>query len=476
MNERVCAALVVLCATASLMACATTSTSGDFSTVRALVEQRADLRVIERDPERFEQPEADAEPLLAQALTAESAVRVALLNNRDLRAELQELGIARGALVQASLVPNPDFEAGVRFPQGGDHEGAQWDLGLGFDVTRALLAPKRVGIAEAELEATRYRVAGRVLDLTYRVQLAFRAVQAQQQLVELQQTTLRALTASYDAARALAEVGNLPALDLATEQAAYEQARISVTEAEADLLDARERLNLLLGVFGADTQWQVVALLPDPVELSAPPDGLEAKAIETSLELAEARAQLTAQARSVGLAEATGWIPDLNIGMHAEHDGEVWEVGPVLTGTLPVFDRQQGRAQSLRSQFWAVRERYVATAVSIRAAVRIARNRLQSAEARARHYRTVILPLRERVVAETVREYNAMQIGVFQLLQARRDQIAAASAYIETLREYWQARAALDQLLAGRLTGTIEEVVSDRRTRSLATQTTDGQH
>jgi outer membrane protein TolC len=42
-----------------------------------------------------------------------------------------------------------------------------------------------------------------------------------------------------------------------------------------------------------------------------------------------------------------------------------------------------------------------------------------------------------------------MQLGVFQLLQARREQLDVELAYVETLREYWSAAAALDTLLAG---------------------------
>ena len=44
-----------------------------------------------------------------------------------------------------------------------------------------------------------------------------------------------------------------------------------------------------------------------------------------------------------------------------------------------------------------------------------------------------------------------MNIGVFQLLQAKRDQIETARAYVETQREYWIARSELEQLLSGRL-------------------------
>ena len=58
-------------------------------------------------------------------------------------------------------------------------------------------------------------------------------------------------------------------------------------------------------------------------------------------------------------------------------------------------------------------------------------------------------------MSHTLREYNAMQVGVFQLLQARREQLEGKRAYVRTLRDYWQARTTLEQLLAGRLAGTL---------------------
>src|SRR5574341_806134 len=59
--------------------------------------------------------------------------------------------------------------------------------------------------------------------------------------------------------------------------------------------------------------------------------------------------------------------------------------------------------------------------------------------------------LRERIINEAQLQYNAMQLGVFDLLRAREQQIQAAVAYIETLRDYWLARTDLGQLLSGRL-------------------------
>jgi outer membrane protein, heavy metal efflux system len=73
------------------------------------------------------------------------------------------------------------------------------------------------------------------------------------------------------------------------------------------------------------------------------------------------------------------------------------------------------------------------------------------AQDRARYYRDILLPLHERVVSEGQLQYNAMQIGIFQLLRDRAQQIEAGVAYVEELRDYWVARADLAQILSGRL-------------------------
>jgi cobalt-zinc-cadmium efflux system outer membrane protein len=89
--------------------------------------------------------------------------------------------------------------------------------------------------------------------------------------------------------------------------------------------------------------------------------------------------------------------------------------------------------------------------VRIRSAVRATLARVTSLRERADFYRTTLMPLRERIVRQTELQYNAMNTGVFQLLAAKRDQVETARAWVEALRDYWIARAELDQLLAGRL-------------------------
>ena len=52
---------------------------------------------------------------------------------------------------------------------------------------------------------------------------------------------------------------------------------------------------------------------------------------------------------------------------------------------------------------------------------------------------------------ETQLHYNAMQIGVVELLRAKEQQIETAVAYVEALRDHWLARTDFALLLSGRL-------------------------
>lgn len=459
---------VTMGAVTPLSGCVTQSTQSDRAVVSELVQQRAHIRFTDPRDIRGDEIDQDVRGMVERELTLENAVRIALMNNPQLRADLFGLGIARGQLLQASLFPSVEFDFALRFPQQAGHERS-WDVGAGIDLTQLILRGPRSERAQAELEAARIRAAGVTLDLAYGVRLAYYEVQAAEQQLELLRTAMQAFAASYDAARELLRAGNTIELDVATEQTAYEGARVAVAEAEADLIDARERLNVLLGLFGRNITWQVGKRLPEPGPSLGDLGHLERRAIESSLELAQTRAELLGLARQVGVTKLVGVLPDLNLGVTAERHEGYWAVGPQLSGTLPLFDRMQGVRVSQEAELDALRERYQANAIDIRATLRAARDRALSAQARVVQYRDTLLPLRQRVVQQSLLQYNAMQIGVFQLLQARRDQLEAGRSYVATLLEYWRSRAALEQLLAGRMVGTLGTITrSASSARALA--------
>ena len=386
--------------------------------------------------------------LLARPLDASSAVQVALLNNQGLQGAFEELGVARAGLVQALRLPNPAIDAALRFKRSTKPE---IDLLATLDLTDLLFLPLRKAMANAQMDAAKARVAGSVLDLALDVRVAFYAYQAALQQFELRRSVLDALETSFELAKRMNAAGNTTDLSLENEQALYEESRISFRHAEAMLAATREELGARMGLSGAETQWTAEPRLPDAATLEPALATLESRALQSSLDLEFLRYRYEAQGRQANLSKLRGWLPELRAGVSAERADNSWGVGPAATLELPLFYQGQGETGMALAEMRRARKLYTDTAVRVRATARGAAARLRAAAESAEYYKTVLLPLRQQIVENTQLEYNAMAVGVFQLLQAKRDQISAAAGYVDLLREYWTLRAEVDQLVAGRL-------------------------
>ena len=422
-----------------------------FGSVQVLLEQRAGL-----DPKGRQlsgDPAADqlAQELLAQPVGPDEAVEIALLKNADLQARFEDLGIARAQLVDASLPPNVEFEGDV----GSFADGRRSDFGFvaTTDLTRLLLLPMRRGVALAGFDAARVETAGAALEFAYEVRNAFYDYQMAEQFLELERTVLESAAASYDTAQRLYDAGNITALELVNERVFYEQARSETTLAEAAAVGRREGLNVWMGLSGGDTVWELAGRLAEPEDEGELPDleALEVQAIEDSLDLLGLEYRYTSSARQANLARAEGLLPSLRAGAQVGREESIRQTGAVVSLELPLFNRGQGRVDEARSRMRRLEQQYLARAVQIRAVVRASRNELVIATRRAAHFREVLLPLWEQVVHETLLQYNAMQVGVFELLSARREQVRTGQDYVTALRNYWRVRSRLDQILAGRL-------------------------
>ncbi len=181
-------------------------------------------------------------------------------------------------------------------------------------------------------------------------------------------------------------------------------------------------------------------------------DHVESLAIGRRLDLLAVRAEGQALEEAASLTGVSRALPSLQVGVSTGRDAEGTRVtGPDLSVELPIFDQGQARAARILAEVRQSRARQAELAVNIRAEVRALRNRLVVTHRSAEHYRTVLLPLREKALKESQLRYNAMLLGVFQLLQARREQIDVYRNYLETVRDYWITRAELERATGGSL-------------------------
>lgn len=386
--------------------------------------------------------------LLKQPLTQKSATEIALLNNPKLQATYERLGIAQADLVQAGLLKNPSLSLGAAFPLTAglnEYEGS-----LITDFLDLFLIPLRKRFARAELESVKLEVADAVLELQLTLRTAFYTVQAGQQLVALQREVFDAARAALDLAQRQYSAGNINELEVTTYQISFDQAQLELAHAETMLLGQGEQLTRTLGVWGLQTDWQIAAPLSELPKDEPAPEQIESFAIAHRLDLAAARSRLKSWAAALGLTNA-GLIGGLEVGVQAHQDPDAGTrlLGPTLRLELPIFDQRQATRAKLRAQLRQSQRAIESLAIEIRSAVRVARTRMTASRRIVDYYKSTALKSREQLVALSQLQYNGMQIGLFQLLQAKQSQINGYREYIDTIRDYWIAHAELERAAGG---------------------------
>lgn len=431
--------------------CSTIERTPGFADVQSEAALRSD-HDIQWIQAAEDQAEADdiIGDLLSEELLLAEAVQIALLNNRQLQAIYEDLGVAHAQVIEAGLLENPIFDAELKFLESGGGDVFEFTIAQSF--LEVLFLPLRKQVAEARFEAAKLRVTGAVLDLAAETREAYIQLQAQQQLAEMLRTVTAARYASFDTAQKLRDAGNITQLDLVNERTLYEEAKLQLASAEAAVLERREQLNVLMGLWGDQTNWIASSRLPDASELGVSPGELESQAIASSLDLRIAAREIEAIGKRLGLDRAEAIAPELQAGLAGEKEpDDTWAFGPAVAIPIPIFNFGQAATAEARATLEQAYDQFYATAVNIRGRARTAYTRAASLRDNARYYREVVLPLRTEVVQRTQEQYNAMQIGVFQLLQAKQAEVDAGRRYIETLRDYWIARSQLQQILDGRL-------------------------
>ncbi len=403
--------------------------------------------------------------MLAKPLDRDAAIRIALATNRRLQAEYDRLGIAASEIASATVLPPVRVDVEYKLTRG--DKSSETEVDFIQDVLDLIQLPQRRGIARADLDAARARAVAATVELVARVEGAYVDVVAAQQDLELRQTSFDAAMASAEIAERMHAAGNITDLGLARERDQREQARIDLGRAQIDLEVRREGLNRILGLTGDQTRWTVGSRLPDIPGVPPALDTLERDAVAASLDIVAVRAEAEAAAARVGLARFRSVLPELGIGVSADRKDGAWDVGPAISIGLPLFGQNQGPRARANAELRRAQNEAIATAVELRATARATRQRVLGTYAEAKHLMDVILPNRQIVLAEALKQYNAMNATTFELLMARRDVVDAGRQYIDALRRFWRGAAEARALTHGAMprTGTDDDSRDEMRRR-----------
>ncbi len=440
-------AWMALAVIGGLTGCASIESGSSVRGVDALVQARLGtgqgvvLHAEAAPPERVQ-------ALLKGPLSAESAVQLALLNNRGLQARLQALGATEAEAQQLSRLPNPGFGFG-RMKKGDEIE---LERGLHVNLARLLTLPLASQAEARRLDAARRETAMDVLALAADTRKAWVQAVAAGETVRYMQQVQEAAEASAELARRMEAVGNFNKLMRAREQGFYADATLGLAKAQQLEKASRERLIRLLGLWGEPAAALTLPeRLPDlPAAPKEQPD-IERRAMAQRLDVQAAAFAAEQTAKNLGLTQATRFVNVLELGLVRNTSNEGprqtgWEVGL----ELPLFDGGGARVARAEAVYRQALHQAAATAINARSEVREAYSNYRFAYDIARHHRDELVPLKKRISEEQVLRYNGMLIGVFELLADARAQIGSVNAAIEALRDFWLAQADLDQSLIGK--------------------------
>lgn len=445
--------LVLGTATALLAGCAAIDQKTAFQSVQNDVLTQTGQHVVWNQGGADDQKaEAAVHQILAQPLNADGAVRVALLNNPDLQASFEGIGISQADIVQAGLLHNPTLMASWRFP---DRPPSITDTeySLAADFLDLVMIPMKVKIAKANLEQTELRLDHEVLQLVTQVKTAFFTYQADGQLEARLELISQADQAAADTAKAQQQAGNTTDLDSADRQAQVALAHVYLANAQKEKLGAREKLNRLMGLWGTDIDWKAAPNLPELPGQEVSLHHLESLAISQRRDLAAMQREVDAIGMALALKTNTRFLPTtINVGVDTEKQSDGQRItGPTLDLTLPIFDQGEGDIAKLTSQYRRAQRELQSRAIQIRSEVREARETLKMDRDLVEYYKKTVVPLNIQIVNQSMLQFNAMQKNAFDLFLSKQRELESEKDYIGAWRDYWIARAELEQAVGGRL-------------------------
>ncbi len=425
-----------------LTGCAGLAQDGGQADVSRLTQARlgttVDLASIAGN--RGNSDEAKVAALLAQPLTVDAAIQIALLNNASLKVSLAELSVAHADLVQSGRLRNPGFEF-ARMHGGGDSE---IERSIGIDIAGLLMLPTRQRIEQGRFEQAKFQAAGQAVQLAAATRRAYFTAVAATQTATIAERMRSASAASSTLAESMAKVGNWSKLDHARERLVDLETQTQQARTGQEAVAAREQLVRLLGLSGEQLQFTLPERLPElPAQLRDMHDAHE-QAMVQRLDLLSARRDAEATAAALGLTKATGFINVFDAGYaNKSASGRPRENGYRISLELPIFDWGDAKVARAEGLYMQSVHRLADVAVKASSEVREAHSAYRTAYATARRYRDEVMPLRRKVSDEVMLRYNGMLASVFEVLSDAREQFTSASATIDAQRDFWIAESRL---------------------------------
>ena len=228
-----------------LPGCKTVDPRPDYAKADARIAQATGLSETYRpgDDAAIEKRVAE---LLGEGLTADAAVRIALLNNRDLQAAWLNIGMAKADWVQSGLLSNPTVDFAMRFPASTGIPDLTADLAQNIaDLWRI---PVRQRGAKHDLDQAILELADKAAELAAQAKQAYYDVAGAEMALQIAEENLTTARRLLDLALIRRQAGAGAETDVNLSRGPVLEAELAVKTGRLSVGDARIALAKLLCV------------------------------------------------------------------------------------------------------------------------------------------------------------------------------------------------------------------------------------
>ena len=434
-----------------LVGCASVKTGHEWRKFQEIAKERTDQELLwEKSEEEQKAILKEVEALLADGLSRQDVVRIALLNNRQLQSAFEEHGISKADLVQAGLLSNPSLGAVFRFLISSG-SGTNVDADLFFPISDLWQMPFRKKAAAAHMEATIMRVGQVVMETSAEAKRAYDAVYYLSEAKNETEKILNRFREIGDQVAIRRDFGYMSDLDVYLAQTMIAEAEMELARFEGELGIARAHLNRILALGPRQMGYEIRGEeVEEPARLPPLEEAIE-YALGHRLDIQMARFKVGQAERTLELEKAR-ILKHVALGLSYEREADGADVfGPGFDIQLPIFDQNQAQIAKAQYRIRQARKNLQALEGRVREEITSDLERVHFHQTQVQTFREKIIPFREKAIGYAEKWVNAMQLNRLYLLEAQKGLLQSRRDYLRALMERQKALVDLELHMGGKL-------------------------
>ncbi len=384
--------------------------------------------------------------VLAQALA------LALTGNPELAAFSGEIRAREAATLQASLMPNPVFNAkALNFGNNAfkDFDGDTVRLQLSQLIELGGKRAARTKAATLNQELADWDYESKRIDILTQTTQTFIGVLTAQKRLTLQQQLLKLSTQVLDTAIAQVKAGNVSPLEETKARVAEASSRVELMRAQRKLITARQQL---AATWGSEKS-QFTSVVGDLDSIDEPPT-LESlfQRVQRNPDLARWVTEITRR-QAVIAREKSKAIPNVNLSLGLVQKMIPGDTAIIVGFSVPLqlFDRNQGKIQEAEQRLSKAMDVRRNVKVRIATALNTVYQQLDTAYVTVTTLRQEVIPGAESAFKAASRGYRLGKFGFLDVLDAQRTLFRVKAQYLQALSDYHQSVNRTERLIGSPL-------------------------